>query len=41
MRACWRGFRKGRAMIEPLIGLSAALLVAAYLLVTLLQPERF
>ncbi|WP_073050827.1 potassium-transporting ATPase subunit F [Kaistia soli] len=28
-------------MIEPLIGLGVALLVAAYLIVTLLHPEKF
>lgn len=41
MPAFLRDWREERCMIEPVIGLVVAVLLAAYLLVTLLEPERF
>ncbi|MCK0197823.1 K(+)-transporting ATPase subunit F [Ancylobacter sp. 6x-1] len=41
MRGRWRGSAEGRVMIEPLLGLVVAVCLAAYLVVTLLKPERF
>lgn len=40
MAGCSPGFCEAE-MIEPLIGLGVALLLAAYLIVTLLHPEKF
>ncbi|GAB4067494.1 K(+)-transporting ATPase subunit F [Ancylobacter sonchi] len=41
MPASSPGFREAAIMIEPLLGLAVALALGAYLVVTLLRPERF
>ena len=41
MPASSPGCREAAIMIEPLLGLAVALALGAYLVVTLLRPERF
>ncbi|WVT73653.1 K(+)-transporting ATPase subunit F [Sinorhizobium chiapasense] len=41
MRARSAAFREGVTMFEALIGLAVAVALAAYLVVTLVRPERF
>jgi K+-transporting ATPase KdpF subunit len=41
MRAPARAYERRYAMFEPLVGLVVAMLLGAYLVYTLLHPEKF